>query len=151
MNETETRAALVAEARRWLGTPFQPHQAVRGVGADCVQFALAIYKAVGHLPESTELPTYRLGQGDHLDSSIVKVWLSQSPYFAPEEGWPQPGSLLTMRVGRVEHHVGIMVTHQTFIHSMRRYGVAELSLKDSTFLGKLRTTWRPVCLATATT
>lgn len=31
-----TRAAIVAEARRWLGTPYRHQASVIGAGADCL-------------------------------------------------------------------------------------------------------------------
>ncbi len=43
-----TRAAVVAEARSWLGTPFAHQQALKGVGVDCAQLVIATAQALGY-------------------------------------------------------------------------------------------------------
>lgn len=139
-------ARVIAEARSWLGTPFYPHMAQKKVGADCVHLALAIYKACKVLPADVELPDYSLGNSDHLDRSIVIHWLASSRWFAPHDGMPEPGMLITLKVGRVEHHVGISVGPGKFVHSVRNYGVIESDLRDSTWKDRLRSVWRPVLL-----
>ena len=34
MTEAETRAAIVAEAMSWIGTPYHSHARIKGVGVD---------------------------------------------------------------------------------------------------------------------
>ena len=46
-----SRAAIVAEAMSWLGTPYAHRQRLKGVGVDCAQLPLAVYRACGLLPE----------------------------------------------------------------------------------------------------
>ncbi|MGF1500823.1 MAG: peptidase P60 [Paracoccaceae bacterium] len=47
-----TRARLVAEARRWLGTPYCHQASCRGAGADCLGLIRGIWRAVyGAEPE----------------------------------------------------------------------------------------------------
>lgn len=148
MTEYEARERLAAVARSWIGTPFFPGQAVKGVGADCVQFALAVYKEAGIAPADMKLPAYDLGGGDHLVFSIVLTWLKTCPYVALESDMPGMGSLITLRVGRVDHHVGIMVAKRKFVHAIRKYGVVEMDIADSTWAEKLKSSWRPVILET---
>ena len=45
-------AAVVAEARRWIGTPYRLYQARRGVAVDCMGLPLAVGQALGLLPAS---------------------------------------------------------------------------------------------------
>ncbi len=130
-------------AKQWLGTPFYPRMAKRGVGADCVHLALAVYKEAGIIPSHVTLPEYTLDQGDHLYVSLVVNWLSTSPYFEPESEMPRAGSLITMKIGRVIHHVGIMVGDTQFVQAIRNYGVVQLDLRDSTWMKKLRSSWKP--------
>jgi len=48
MNPTDTeRASIVAEARRWLATPFHHQGRVLGVGVDCAGVAVEVAKACG--------------------------------------------------------------------------------------------------------
>ena len=51
MTEQQERAAVVAEAKAWLGTPYHHRAKLKGVGVDCAQLPIAIYAAVGLNPE----------------------------------------------------------------------------------------------------
>lgn len=47
------RSAALAEARRWLGTPYRHQASVRGEGADCLGLVRGIWRAViGPEPEA---------------------------------------------------------------------------------------------------
>lgn len=140
-------------ARTWLGTPFFPHMAQRGVGCDCVQLARAIYVEAGHAPDSVTFPPYSLDGGNHLNKSIVVSFLEECGLFSC--AWDhkidvaispssQPGDLLTFQIGRVPHHVGIAVGGGKFINSIRGYGVIECDITDATWGSRLRSVWRPV-------
>jgi cell wall-associated NlpC family hydrolase len=43
-------AAVVAEARTWIGTPYRLYQARRGVAVDCMGLPMAVGQALGLLP-----------------------------------------------------------------------------------------------------
>jgi cell wall-associated NlpC family hydrolase len=144
VTEETLRQKIVKVARSWVGTPFFPHTAKKGVGADCVHFALEVYKEAGAVPQDTSLPEgYSLGGGDHLERSLVVSWLSSCKWVAPEDGWPQPGSVVTFQFGRVAHHVAIVTDGNLFVHAVRDYGVIELNLKDPTWTKRLRSSWKP--------
>ncbi len=52
-----TRAAIVAEARAWIGTPYLHRASVKGQGADCLGLVRGVWRAlVG--PEPEPLPPY---------------------------------------------------------------------------------------------
>lgn len=150
MTLEQTRQAIIDAAQSWIGTPFYPHQAVKGVGADCVHLALAIYQDAGIVPKDVELPKeYRMAGGDHLDQSLVLKWLETCGYVEPDSG-PNIGDVITLRVGRVDHHVGVVIGETKFIQSIRNYGVIICDLRDSTWQKRLRTFWKPkVCSETA--
>lgn len=44
-----TRDELVAEAREWLGTPYQHGQMAKGLGCDCLGFLAGVAYAVGYV------------------------------------------------------------------------------------------------------
>lgn len=140
--ESTIRSEISAVAKKWIGTPFFPHMAKRGIGADCVQLAAAVYQEAGVLPNEIELPKYHLSAGDHINSSVVIDWLLKSEWFQPEAA-PETGSLITFQIGRVEHHVGVMTTANTFVHAVRRLGVVEGDLRDPAFARRLRSSWGP--------
>ncbi|MDQ0506538.1 NlpC/P60 family protein [Xanthobacter agilis] len=52
-----TRAALVAEARTWIGTPYRHRASLKGVGADCLGLVRGVWRGcIG--PEPEPLPPY---------------------------------------------------------------------------------------------
>lgn len=126
----------------WVGTPFFPHMAKKGVGADCVHLALAIFQESGELPEWVELPDYSLSQGDHLDQSAVEHWLEETPWFELVDDEPGQKDVVTFRIGNVSHHVGVALSGGRFVHAMRGLGTAVGFLSDSTYAKRLVSTWR---------
>lgn len=138
--------------RSWIGTPFYPHMAKKGIGADCVHLALEIYKEAGVLPKDLELPEYSLDGGAHLVDSLVVQWLARSDLFEIVSRHPEQGELITLKVGKVVHHVGIMVSSSTFVQSIRNAGVVERDLRDPTWSNRLRGCWKPtkLCLEAQT-
>lgn len=57
-SETDLRARIVEEARSWLGTPYHHHAMVKGAGVDCAMLLVAVYGAVGLLPEGFDPRPY---------------------------------------------------------------------------------------------
>jgi NlpC/P60 family putative phage cell wall peptidase len=52
-----TRAALVAEARSWIGTPYRHQASLKGVGCDCLGLVRGVWRVcIGNEPE--EPPPY---------------------------------------------------------------------------------------------
>jgi cell wall-associated NlpC family hydrolase len=135
---------LAQVARSWLGTPFHPHAAIRGVGVDCVHLLAEIYREAG-LFAGYELPRYTMDGGDHADSSQVLSWLEAHPNFQRvERAHLATGDLVTFRLARVAHHVGLVLEPPAFIHSIRGYGVIESRLDDPTYAKRLERVYRPV-------
>jgi cell wall-associated NlpC family hydrolase len=84
--------------------------------------------------------------GEHRNSSQVLEWLEASTRF--ERLTPgaavQTGDIACFRMGRVPHHVGLVLQPPIFIHAMRNYGVIESRLDDPTFAKRLMAVYRPV-------
>lgn len=145
MRITKLHIRIAEEAQTWVDTPFYPRMAVKGVGADCVQLALQIYKNCLVLPDDLKLPKYNLGGGEHRERSIVVEWLKTSNYFKKIDR-PQEGALAVFLSGRersVEHHVGVFLNQRFFVHSWRGYGVRETTIADPTWANRLRSIWLP--------
>jgi len=51
------RAAVVAEARRWIGTPYRHQATVRGAGADCLGLVRGVWRALRGV-EPVAVPPY---------------------------------------------------------------------------------------------
>lgn len=134
------RAAVVAEALTWLGTPYHHHARVRGRdgGVDCAQFPIAVYTASAEIPD--QAPTY--ASQWHLHRS-EELYLAQVERFATEVERDDvgPGDFVIWRWGRTFSHGGIMLDGRTVIHSYIGVGVStddidqhsELSRRDRRF------------------
>jgi cell wall-associated NlpC family hydrolase len=84
--------------------------------------------------------------GEHRDSSQVVDWFETNRRFerlAPDAD-VEPGDAACFRMGRVSHHVGLVLEPPLFIHAMRNYGVIESRLDDPTFAKRLVAVYRPV-------
>ena len=119
MIQAATKAAVLAAAQRWHGTPFREHTEICGVGADCVHLARGVLVSAGFdLPE-IENRDYPLDWAKHRSHSLVVEWIEQSGKFRLLTGDEPlaPGDLLCIRQGRCSHHVALVVFERHFLHA----------------------------------
>jgi len=120
------RMEALAEARRWIGTPYR-HQASRiGAGCDCLGLVRGIWRALyGAEPQVT--PPYEAvaRDADHRLRAALDRWLIEIPC-----GEAQPGDVLLFRwnVAEPARHCGLMSTDSRFIHAYWRRAVCETAL-----------------------
>lgn len=114
--EARERAAVVAEALEWQGTPYRHMGRVKGLAADCGQFPLAVFEAVGLIPH-TEPEFYPHDWHLHRET---ERWLGHCERFAARvEGPPLPGDLALFKYGRCISHGAIVVEWPTIVHAHR--------------------------------
>lgn len=123
------RAALIAEARTWLGTPYHHQAASKGVGCDCIGLIRALYERfVGTLPVTADYsPQWHLHQSEErLYAEVSRYGLEIALHAA------QPGAVLLFGFGKgPAAHAGVLVSDTTFIHAYAEIGkVAESRLSD---------------------
>jgi len=121
----EERAAIVAEARSWVKTPYIGHACIKGVGTDCGQLIYGVYRAVGLLPEITDLPKdYSLQVAQHHESKEYMELIDK--YFSPvDESAVLPGDLVCYQLGKAMAHAAIVVSWPSFvIQAELRHGVS---------------------------
>lgn len=123
------RAAVVAEARSWLGTPYHPHGRLKGVGVDCAMLPAEVYHATGLIPR-LEVEPYPVDWHLHRDE---ERYLTKVLDHAHEVPCSQPGDLVLYRWGRCFAHGAIVVRWPLVIHAVIGHGVV---LADGT-LGRL--------------
>ncbi|MEO0936998.1 MAG: NlpC/P60 family protein [Pseudomonadota bacterium] len=120
---------VVAEARRWIGTPYVHQASVRGAGADCLGLVRGIWRALyGAEPELP--PAYTMDwsepQGDE------RLWRAALRHLEPRDAISVGDVILfRMRAGAVAKHLGIVSElGQTprFIHAYSGHGVVESPL-----------------------
>lgn len=114
------RAAIVAEARSWIGTPWAPSGAVKGVGANCLGFLAGVARELG----LTDLVAAFAPYGGYalppeprallrgLRRHLARVALSEA----------RPGDILLFDLGEGLRHVGLLSAPGTIVHAHRSKG-----------------------------
>jgi len=114
------RAAVVAEARRWLGTPFHHAARVKGHGVDCLMLLAEVYERAGicdHVAPPFYVPDWHLHQGaERYAEGLLR-------YARPIEGPPLPGDIALFRFGRTFSHGAIVTSWPRLIHAYWSQGV----------------------------
>ena len=146
--DTVDRARVVAEARRWIGTPYHACADLRGIGVDCGMLIVRIYVDLGLLPPFDPRPypaDWHLHRGeerylDHLREHCRERWA------------PKRGDVATFRYGRCWAH-GAIVTREeplTVIHAFSPAGcvLEEVVERNAALCAKSRaprffTLWSP--------
>lgn len=107
------RAAVVAAARGWIGTPFHHAAQVKGVGVDCVHLIAAVYEEAG-VTAHVEIEPYSVQVMLHkADETVIAYLLRYGREIAEAEA--QPGDVVLYRVGRSYAHAAIIVDWPTRI------------------------------------
>lgn len=121
MSETEERAAIVAEARRWIGTPYHNCADLRGVGVDCGMLIVRVFVDTGlcaPFDPRPYPPDWHLHRSDERYLGFVFDRCAEV-----EE--PRPGDILVFRYGRCYSHGGIVTaaTPLSIVHAFWPAGI----------------------------
>jgi NlpC/P60 family putative phage cell wall peptidase len=123
-----TRAAIVAEARSWIGTPYRHQASLKGVGCDCLGLVRGVWRAlIGAEPE--RVPPYspdwaEAGQSETLADAALRHLVP----VAPEDFAPGDVLLFRWRVGLVAKHAAIATAPERMVHAHDGAAVAEVAL-----------------------
>lgn len=115
------RAAVVAEALSWRGTPWHHKARIKGVGVDCAMFPAAVYEATG-LIEHVD-PDYPRQWMMHRERELFVEWVLHVGGREIERPAVLPGDLGLWHFGRTFSHGGIFVSQEQVIHAMVGAGV----------------------------
>lgn len=102
-----TRAAVIAAAREWIGTPFHDLARVKGVGVDCAQLVAAAFHEAGvvaHIDTGHYSPQFMLHHGEERLAAFVMRYASEI-----DEARAGPADVVLYKVGRVFSHAAIIV------------------------------------------
>lgn len=127
--------ALVIELKSWQGTPFVECKAVKGGGADCIQFIERSLFAVGAIGPVT-FPKYVTRGGGAEMLRVLIERMSAVPrlqcVWSRPHGLPKPeikrGDVLIISTGTALHHAVIVAEPPVIWHNLT--GVAEGNLFD---------------------
>lgn len=123
--------AVLAEARLWIGTPYQHQASVRGAGTDCLGLLRGIWRSLyGKEPEPVPAYTEDWAEPDHREVLLAAAgrWLRARNLADAAEG---DVLLFRMREGSIAKHLGVQSAvgaHPKFIHAYTGHGVIESSL-----------------------
>jgi cell wall-associated NlpC family hydrolase len=122
MTEHEGRAALLTEARGWLGTRYHEGAAVKQHGVDCGQLLVAVFAGAG-LIKPFQIPRYNPDFMIHDDREFIIELIEQVGGVECRRAIPLPGDVVLWRVGRVFGHGGIVTEWPRIIHASSRHSV----------------------------
>ncbi len=115
MTELDQRMSIIAEARRWIGTPYHHAADVRGAGVDCGMLIVRVFVDTGLCAAFDPRP---YTQDWHLHRS-EEHYLGFIFARCHEALVPQPGDVAVFRYGRCYSHGGIVTRSSplTIVHA----------------------------------
>ena len=125
-------AAIVDQARLWIGTPYLHQASRRGAGTDCLGLLRGVWRELrGTEPEA--VPPYTPDWADTAGAEDL-LGAARRNLHEIDRGAAVPGDVLVLRMveGGPAKHVGILAAtpagHATLIHAYSGHGVVESSL-----------------------
>jgi NlpC/P60 family putative phage cell wall peptidase len=122
---SEQRAAVVAEARTWVKTPYHTNAGIKGVGCDCGMLLVRVFVDIG-LVEPFDPRPYP--KDWHLHRSEER-FLAIVSRFAHEIAAPKPGDLIVFKYGRCYSH-GAIVTQIDPIRVVHAFLSARMVIEE---------------------
>ena len=116
MTESQQRAAVVAEARSWIGTPYHHGADIRGVGVDCAMLLVRVFCDLG-LVETFDPRPYPRDWMLHRDEERYLPFVADR---AHEVEAPGAGDVVIWRVGRTFSHGGIVTAWPLVVHAFAK-------------------------------
>lgn len=123
-----TRAAIVAEALAWQGTPYRHQASLKGVGCDCLGLLRGVWRALyGDEPEAAPnyTPDWAEARGAE---TLADAAARHMAAIAPADVAAGDVLLFRWRPTLPAKHAGILVDGATFIHAQQGAAVALASL-----------------------
>lgn len=106
----EQEAAVVAQARRWLGTPYHHAADVLGVGVDCAMLPVRVFTDAGIVHGVEDPRPYPPDWHLHRSEERYLRWMQRYGYRV-RRGWEvRPGDMALFKFGRCVSHGGIVET-----------------------------------------
>ena len=116
----DLRAAVVAEAQSWIGTPFHHAARVKGDGVDCLMLLAEVYERAGvrgHIEPPFYVPDW------HLHRDAERYMEGLLPYAREIAAPPGAGDVALFRFGRTFSHGAIVIEWPRLVHAYWAIGV----------------------------
>lgn len=141
------RVAIVDEARRWVGTPYQHQQHSRGIATDCAGLVAGVAVALGVVPPDWWDTTFTqyAGYGRQPSSGMLERICGDLMTEVPIDR-AEPGDVLAFRFRRETMHLGFLVPYAhgglSILHALSSAGqVVEHSL-DNRWRSRITHAWQ---------
>ncbi|MGH6889807.1 MAG: NlpC/P60 family protein [Rhizomicrobium sp.] len=122
--ERAQRAAFIAEARSWLGTPFRDQADVKGGGVDCAMLLVRAAVDTGLVPPFDPRPyppQWHLHRDEERFLAIVSKLGAEVTRAAV------PGDVIVYQVARCFSHGGIVIENDHVLHAYYKTGRVSIS------------------------
>lgn len=116
--EVEARAAIVEEAKSWIGTPYISNAMIKGKrgGTDCAMVLVGIYSNLGIIPKEFDPRPYPPQWHVHRNEERYLAYVLS---FVKEiEGPPKPGDLAMFKIGKVFAHGAVIIDWPNVVHAL---------------------------------
>ncbi len=109
------RAAVVAAARSWIGTPYHHAADIRGVGVDCAMLLVRVYCDLGLVEPFDPRPYVRDWFLHRNEERYLGFLLARSRQVSE----PESGDVVLFRLGRCFAHGGVVTKAEplTIVHA----------------------------------
>lgn len=123
-----TPAAIAAEARAWIGTPYRHQASLKGVGCDCLGLVRGVWRALyGAEPESP--PPYAPDWAEAGGREVLAQAASRHlQAVSIAEAACGDVLLFRWRTGLPAKHAGILTAPERMVHAHDGAAVAEVAL-----------------------
>ena len=119
------RQHIVAEARRWIGTPYQHQASVKGVGCDCLGLVRGVWRAViGDEPE--RVPPYAPDWAEATGEETLLAAAGRHLIAAGDDFKPGDVLLFRWRATLPAKHAAIVTAPDKMVHAHDGAAVAEV-------------------------
>ena len=102
--EATQRAAIVAAARSWVGTPYHNCADIKGIGVDCGMLLVRVFVDTGLVPAFDPRP-YPVDWHLHRSEERYLGFIFER---GREVNLPRPGDVMVLRYGRAYSHGGVV-------------------------------------------
>ncbi|MBT2131127.1 NlpC/P60 family protein [Aliiroseovarius lamellibrachiae] len=131
MKALKQNQLVLAEAKQWIGTPYQHQTSCKGIGTDCLGLIRGVWRSVLGA-EPMEIPAYSQDWSE--PAGLESLWNSAADVLTekdPADAKAGDVLLFRMRQDAVAKHLGILGSddpYQTFVHAYSGHGVVESPL-----------------------
>lgn len=141
MDRDAKRAAIVAEALTWMGTPFHHASGMKRVGCDCIFLAVRTFQKTGYVSPDFDPRPYPRNWHMHHSEELILKGLAAHDAKQVEEKDAGPGDIALYRIGRTASHVAIIVDDDYIVHAYAPQKNVGLHERRSPLRGFLDSYW----------